>query len=465
MPEPSRQSCQFRIARLRWSLAPALCLALITPALWLHAQNPAPTPPMGWSEWDSFGLSVTESEFRANAEALEGLRRYGWQYALLDAGWYLDSSSPNQSAPHYNLDANGRLMPAPSRFPSASPGFAPLAAWLHARGLKFGIHVILGIPRQAVSANLPIAGSAFHAAQAADTTATCPWDKEFYVVADNAAGQAYYDSLASLYADWGVDFIKLGCVSDHPFRPSEIRQISTALHRTQRPMILSLSPGPPPRQYVQFVERHAQMWRLGPEHWDFWTAPPGTPNSLIGLRDAFDLFAQWSRFVKPGNWIDGDALPDGWLGPHPPVGPPRQSRLTGDEERSEFALWAFARAPLIEGGNLTRLDTTRRALMTDRELLNIDQHATESHSLTTSPLDSAEIRIWEAQISISGKQSRYFSFFNLTDQPVILDAIWSRLGLNRGVHRIRDIRSTRTQTSESTTVELAPHGCVIEQVQ
>jgi hypothetical protein len=422
---------------------------------------------MGWSEWDAYGLSVTERDFRANAEVLAGLRQYGWQYALLDAGWYTDNPTARSTAPGYNLDGNGRLIPARSRFPSAATatGFAPLVAWLHARDLKFGIHVMLGIPRQAVAADLPIAGSNFRAAQAADTSATCSWDKEFYVVADNAAGQAYYDSIARLYANWGVDFIKLGCVSDHPFHPSEIRQISEAIRRTGRPMILSLSPGPFPQEYVPFVGRYAQMWRVAAEHWDFWAAPPRKPSSLIGLREAFDLFAQWSPFVKPGNWVDGDAFPDGWLAPHPPVGDRRHSQLTEDEERSEFALWAFARAPLIEGANLTRLDDRTRALMTDRELLSIDQHATESHPVTTSPFNPAEVRVWEAQIDSLRKPRRYFAFFNMQDRAVTVHAAWSRLGLEGDMHGARDIwHNYELAPDKSIAVRLPPHGCAIYQV-
>ncbi|HEX4748718.1 MAG TPA: hypothetical protein VH302_04170, partial [Bryobacteraceae bacterium] len=329
-----------------------------------------------------------------------------------------------------------------------------------------GIHVMLGIPRQAVAANLPIAGSKFHAADAADTSATCSWDKEFYVAADNAAGQAYYVSIAKLYAHWGVDFIKLGCVSDHPFHPSEIRQMSEAIRRTGRPMVLSLSPGPPPQQYAHFVGRYSQMWRVAPEHWDFWAAPPGKAGSPIGVREAFDLFAQWSPFVKPGNWVDGDALPDGWLGPHPPVGQPRHTRLTEDEERSEFALWAFARAPLIEGANLIRLDEPTRALMTNRELLSLDQHATESHPVTNLSFDSAQVRVWEAQKSHSGKPRYYFAFFNLQDQQVTLRVVWSRLGVAGDVHSIRDIWDEHDLApAESITVRLPPHGCALYQVQ
>ena len=453
--------------RRSWLSVPVVILALCFTHL-LQAQNPAPSPPMGWSEWDSYGLSVTESEFRVNAEVLAGLRQYGWQYALLDAGWYLDNPGVQGGRPKYNLDANGRLIPALSRFPSAAPsaGFAPLAAWLHARGLKLGIHVMLGIPRQAVAGNLPIAGSTFRAAQAADTSATCSWDKEFYVAADNPAGQAYYDSIAKLYADWGVDFIKLGCVSDHPFHPWEIRQISEAIRRTGRPMVLSLSPGPLPQQYAHLAGRYAQMWRVAPEHWDFWDAPPGKSASFVGLREAFDLFAQGSPLVKPGNWVDGDALPDGWLAPHPPVGEPRHSRLTVNEESSEFALWAFARAPLIEGANLIRLDEPTRAFMTDRELLNIDQHATESHPVTGLPFNSGQLRVWEAQTINSGKPRRYFALFNLEDQPMTLQAVWPSLGLQGERHRVRDIWHNRgLAPAESTAVRLPPHGCAVYQVQ
>jgi alpha-galactosidase len=208
----------------RVSVATVLVVA-VSITTFVTAQNAVPTPPMGWSEWDAYGLTVTEADFRANATALAQLRQYGWQYALIDAGWYTENpTDANRESRKYVTDKNGQLMPAVNRFPSAANGvgFKPLADWLHARGLKFGIHVMLGVPRQAVMRNLPIAGSSFHATDAADTTQTCSWDSEFYVAKDNGAGQAYYDSIVRLYADWGVDYIKLGCVSDHPFHPSEI---------------------------------------------------------------------------------------------------------------------------------------------------------------------------------------------------------------------------------------------------
>jgi len=424
---------------------------------------------MGWSEWDSYGLTITETDFRANAEVLAGLRRYGWQYAMLDAGWYETDPTNAAGAGHgYQLDGNGRLIPAVNRFPSAADGegFRRLADWLHARGLKLGIHVMLGIPRQAVEQNVTLAASGFHASQAADTTQTCPWDREFYAVNDDPAGQAWYDSIMKQYAGWGVDLIKLGCVSDRPFRASEIRQISEAIGKTRRPMVLSLSPGPPPDEYAGFVGRYSQMWRVSVEHWDLWSNPKGPTAFPIGLRDEFDVLAKWAPFVKPGSWVDPDALPNGWLGPDPAWGKARDSQLTHDEQRTEFTLWAFARAPLIEGANLTRLDPFTRGLMTDRVLLDIDQHALESHPITDLPPEWKQIRVWEAETRSSGGVRSSFAFFNLSDAPVRLEVRWSELGIKAGRHPIFDLSGhRRLASSDHLEIALPEHGSAVYGVQ
>jgi hypothetical protein len=435
----------------------------------LFAEDPAPTPPMGWSAWDSYGLTVSEADFRANAVVLASLRQYGWQYAMLDAGWYEgDPANLQQTGRLYELDDYGRLIPAVDRFPSAAngAGFKRLADWLHARGLKLGIHVMLGIPRQAVERDAPIAGSSFRASEAADTTQTCAWDREFYAVKDTPAGQGWYDSIAKQYANWGVDFIKLGCLSDHPFRSSEIRQISQAIRSTHRPMVLSLSPGPPPQEYVSFVGRYAQSWRVSVEHWDVWTTPQNASAFPIGLRDEFDLLAKWAPLVKLGNWVDPDALPNGWLGPHPAWGQARFSHLTHDEQRSEFTLWAFARAPLIEGANLTRLDTFTRQLMTDRMLLDIDQHAQETHPLVGLPPAWNQVRVWEAKTLRAGRLRHSFAFFNLGDTPVHLHAQWTELGLSRGRQALHDCsHHRRVGPSEQVEIVLPAHGTSVECVE
>jgi alpha-galactosidase len=202
---------------------------------------------MGWNSWDAYGLTIDEDDYKANATVLAGLLQYGWQYAVIDEGWYMQNPlGEHLEQRKYVWDANGILIPAENRFPSSAngAGFKPLADWVHQQGLKFGIHIVRGIPRQVVKANLPIAGSDFHAEDAADQSETCPWDDGNYGVKDNAAGQAYYDSMMKLYAGWGLDFIKVDCISNRPFRPTEIRQIADAIKKTGRPIVLSLSPGP-----------------------------------------------------------------------------------------------------------------------------------------------------------------------------------------------------------------------------
>ncbi|MGA7856735.1 MAG: glycoside hydrolase family 27 protein, partial [Terracidiphilus sp.] len=227
---------------IRRSVLYASLFALALSAGIASAQKIAPTPPMGWNSWDSYGLTIDEADYRANTTVLAGLKQYGWQYSVIDEGWYMqDPFAPTVPAKKYVWDQNGILIPALDRFPSSAngAGFKPLADWVHAQGLKFGIHIVRGIPRQVVKDNLPIAGTSFHAQDAADIPATCPWDEGNYGVADNAAGQAYYDSMLKLYAGWGLDFIKVDCISDHPYRPTEIRQIAEAIKRTGRPIVLS----------------------------------------------------------------------------------------------------------------------------------------------------------------------------------------------------------------------------------
>jgi hypothetical protein len=196
------------------------------------AQSPAPTPPMGWNSWDAYGLTINEADFKANAAVLAKYRQYGWQYAVIDEGWYMENPFGEHLADRkYLLDENGILIPVANRFPTSveGAGFKPLADWVHKQGLKFGIHIVRGIPKQAVEKNLPIAGTNFHAVDAADKDSPCPWDEGNWGVADNEAGQAYYDSMLKLYAGWGLDYIKVDCISDHPCRPTEIKQIAEAI--------------------------------------------------------------------------------------------------------------------------------------------------------------------------------------------------------------------------------------------
>jgi hypothetical protein len=429
---------------------------------------------MGWNSWDAYGLTINEDQFKANATVLASLQQYGWKYAVIDEGWYMaNPAGRTLEEKNYLWDANGLLIPVSSRFPSAAngAGFKPIADWLHAQGLKFGIHIVRGIPRQVVAANLPIAGSSFHAADAADTTSPCPWDAGNWGIKDNAAGQAYYDSMIRLFASWGLDFLKVDCVSDHPYRATEIRQIAEAIRKSGRPIVLSLSPGPTQLDHAAEVAKYAQMWRIADDHWDGWTFPRKPDTEFpMGVRDMFDRLAEWYPYTNAGNWPDADMLPEGYLGPNPGWGDARQSRLTPDEQRTEFTLWAVTRSPLIFGGNLTRLDDFTRSLLTNQSVLFIDQNATYSRPVAPSALGPGfeNARVWRASIGQPGDRgyAEYFAFFNLSEEPATLRATWPQLGLDSKKHIAHNVWDDSTaKESKEISVTLPSHGSALFDVQ
>jgi len=465
-----------RMVRLRFILAALVFFVAVTlTPVRIFAQSIAPTPPMGWNSWDAYGLTIDEADFRANVKVLKGMEDLGWKYAVIDEGWYMENPfGANLAERKYLWNGNGILIPVKSRFPTSvnGTGFKPLADWVHAQGLKFGIHIVRGIPRQVVKENLPIAGSKFTAADAADTADTCPWDEGNWGVKDNAAGQAYYDSMLKLYAGWGLDYIKVDCISDHPYRPTEIVQIAAAIHKTGRPIVLSLSPGPTALEHGGEVAEYAQMWRIADDHWDLWAHQykPGENEFPFGVRDMFDRLAKWFSYSRDGNWPDADMLPEGWLGPHPGWGEVRQSRLTHDEQQTEFTLWAIARSPLIFGGNLTKLDDFSRSLLTNQSLVFMNQNVTYSHPVDTAGLGAGfeNARVWRATINApgAGNYAEYFGFFNLGDQPVTLHATWAQLGLEGKKHLAQNAFSEGGfKESKEASVTLPAHGSTVYEVR
>ena len=170
--------------------------------------------PMGWNSWDCYGPAVDEATVRKNAEFMaEHLKQHGWEYVVVDIQWSNPTASEHEYQPFTELcmDEYSRLIPAENRFPSSAggKGFAPLAEYIHSLGLKFGIHIMRGIPRQAVHQNTKIKGSKKTARQIAQTASICGWNTDMYGVDVSKEGaREYYDSLFELYASWGVDFIK-----------------------------------------------------------------------------------------------------------------------------------------------------------------------------------------------------------------------------------------------------------------
>jgi hypothetical protein len=433
----------------------ALGLIALAAAGWSQTKL-AQSPPLGWNSWDSFGTTVTEDEVKANAGYMAThLAQHGWQYVVVDIQWSELNPKTHGYRPNADLamDRYGRLIPAPNRFPSAANGngFKPLADYVHSQGLKFGIHILRGMPRRAVAANLPVWGTHIKAASIANVHSTCPWNDDMYGVdTTKPGGQAYYDSIVHLYVSWGVDFIKaddmfgVGPNSDHS---AEIAALSAAIQKSGRPIVLSLSPGTGSLDRAHFIGQHAQMWRISDDFWDRWD----------DLKKQFPNLDKWSPYAKAGNWPDADMLPLGKIGIRAERGDPRMSLLTHDEQYTLMTLWSIARSPLMFGGNLPDNDDFTLGLLTNDEVLNVNQHATSSRQLFARGNQVA----WVAEIA--GSPAKYLAVFNIGDAgQQELRVNWSDLGLPaqcslRDLWAKKDIGTVHAGRS----FPLAPHAAAI----
>ncbi|RRG01915.1 MAG: glycoside hydrolase family 27 protein [Lactobacillus sp.] len=367
----------------------------------------AQIPPKGWNSWDGYGASVREEEVKRNADYMSKyLKQYGWQYITVDIQWYeptADSSKYHDFA-SLVMDNYSQLIPDDKRFPSAANGngFKPLADYIHDLGLKFGIHIMRGIPRQAVHNATPIKGTDKTARDVALNN-ICPWNSDMYGVdVDMPEGQGYYDSLMKLYASWGVDFIKCDDIANSVIYngtyKKEVEALRKAIDKTGRDMVLSLSPGPAPVENGAFLQRNANMWRITDDFWDEWSL----------LLNMFDRAEKWSPIARPGNWPDCDMLPLGHIGIRSVDGPGgnRQTRFTRAEQKTMMTLWTMMQSPLIMGGELPDDDWTT-SLLTNRELLEMDDHITEKYQTYRDD----NMITWYA----TSPESQYFAIFNISD--------------------------------------------------
>jgi alpha-galactosidase len=352
------------------------------------------------------------------------------------------------------MDEYGRLLPAVNRFPSSAKGagFKPLADYVHHKGLKFGIHIMRGIPRQAVEKNLPIKGTPYHAADMADQDNACRWNPHMWGVdTTKPAAQAYYDSIAELYASWDVDFIKADDMGSHRYQPAEMKALSLAMFQTGRPMLLSTSPGPAPVSEAELFEKYAQMWRISDDFWDDWKL----------LRQQFDFTRDWARFVgKNGTWPDADLLPLGRLNLTDTEGGGRPTRFTPGEQQTVMTLWSIFRSPLIFGGDLPSNDAATTALITNEEVLDVDQHSRGGHQ----SLDRGNIRAWVA--NTANPAEHYLAVFNLGESAEKVDLRWNDVGLAARIGEIRDLWAGKElERADGIRVHLPAHASVLYRVR
>jgi alpha-galactosidase len=421
------------------------------------AQNShlAQTPPMGWNSWDAYGTTVNEAEVKANANAMASrLKRYGWRYIVVDIQWYEPLAKAHGYRPNAQLamDSDGRLIPAENRFPLAAngQGFKPLADYVHSKGLKFGIHILRGIPRQAVAQNTPVLGTNVHARDIADETNVCAWNTDMYGIDMSKPGaQGYYDSIVQQYAAWGVDFIKADDMT-RPYHKTEIEALHRAILKTGRPIVLSLSPGPAPLDEVRDLQTNAQMWRIEDDLWDNWHS----------VKNMYFRAESWVPLAIPGHWPDADMLPLGHIGIRAERGADRLSRLSHDEQETMMTLWAMLRSPLMFGGDLPTVDPFTLSLLTNAGVLAIDQ----SSSNAEIAYKKGDLRIWTAKDGKSGDQ--YVAVFNLGETPQAIHLDWNGIGVSTRPAEIRELWSEKVlRRPQALDAKVASHGTVLYRVK
>ncbi len=410
----------------------------------------AQTPPMGWNSWDCYGAAVNEAQVLQNARYMaEHLKPFGWEYVVVDIQWSSAAAVNHEYIPFSELcmDEYGRLIPAENRFPSAKggQGFRPLADEIHRMGLKFGIHIMRGMPREAARRHLPIEGSSSFCHLAANPNSICAWNPDMYgLKCELPAAQEYYDSIFRLYAEWGVDFVKCDDIArEYPHCRREIELISQARSKCGRDIVLSLSPGPAPLEQAEHLKTWANMWRITDDFWDEWRL----------LRAMFERAEKWCIHAGPGHWPDADMLPLGAL--RQCENPEEWTKFTPAEQRTMMTLWCMMRAPLMIGGEMTKNDDFTLSLLTNGEVLAIEKESWCAHPIRTGEEDC----VWIAPRKDGN--GFYLALFNLGEERKTVSVSGTELE-QKGPVLARELWSGENrEAAEAVSAELDPHDAAV----
>ena len=414
----------------------------------------AKTPPCGWNSWDCFGAGVNEEQLIANADYMaKHLKQYGWEYIVCDIQWYEPKACSNDYNNFAELccDEYGRLIPAQNRFPSSKggKGFKPIADYIHSLGLKFGIHIMRGIPRQAVHADLPIKDSEYTARQIAHHFSICSWNTDMYGMKNCDGAQDYYNSIIKMYADWGVDYIKCDDIAvtefrkwDNPYSADyEIEMLRNAIDSCGREIVLSLSPGPALRDKAEHLKANANMWRLTGDFWDLWEH----------LYAMFDKCEEWQGVRGVGSYPDCDMLPIGRISKlcsyHGTQN--RMSNFTHDEHYTLMTLWGIFGSPLMIGGNMPENDDFTLSLLNNAEYMNMHRTVKNSRMLRRNEENGKGYIIWDGE----NEDSRFVALFNTDEKPITINTAEK---INISVDGSYDIWQKCTVSENNITVQ--PHG-------
>lgn len=404
---------------------------------------------MGWNSWDCYGAAVTEDIVRKNADFMaKHLKKYGWEYITVDIQWYEPDVKTHEYTPFAKLciDEYSRVIPAENRFPSSAggKGFAPLAEYVHSLGLKFGIHIMRGIPRQAVYERTKIKGTDKTAADIAKTDSICAWNTDMYGVDPAKPGaKEYYDSIFELYASWGVDFIKCDDIArELPKEESELIMLSNSLKGCGRDMVLSLSPGPALLEKAELYKQVSNMWRITDDFWDNWQL----------LYNMFERCEKWAPHNGAGHWADADMLPIGYI--KQDYSPDITTQFTKDEQVTMLTLWSIFRSPLIIGGEMTKFDDFTMSLLTNEGILKMHRNARHSHQVWRREMNGSEIVLWTAA---DAEGCQYAALFNIGENAADISVPLTELEIYEAKD-ITELWSNEAFHADNISADLAPHS-------
>ncbi|WP_211226789.1 glycoside hydrolase family 27 protein [Amycolatopsis benzoatilytica] len=393
----------------------------------------AKTPPMGWSSWSALRRQFTEQTIKAQADAMhDHLAAYGYRYLNIDAGWT------------DHVDEYGRVAPDPKKFPS---GIASLARYLHQRGLKFGIYLVPGVPAQAVAADSPIEGTPYRVhdivAPGAGNTAD---DKSAKLDFTKPGAAAYVRSQARQLASWGVDYVKMDFVGPGGGRikadnREDIQQWHAAIGETRRPIHLELSNSLSIDEAATW-QRYSNGWRIEGDI-ECYSHCVGLTNWDVRVKLRFADAPQWTSYAGPGHWNDLDSIE---------VGNGDANGITPDERRSMITLWAIESSPLLLGTDLTKMDPEDLKLLTNREVIAVDQAGRPASPVS----QETQQQVW---FSRDGHGGITVALFNLGSAEAPVTAAFKDLGLT-GSAEVRDLWTHRNLgvSRDSFTATLAPHA-------
>jgi len=375
---------------------------------------------MGWSSWSFLKGKVSEEAVKAQVDALvaAGLEDAGYRYINLDAGW------------SDGWDEHGVPKPNLTKFPEGMDGFG---AYLHGRGLKFGVYLLPGIEPKLYDANPVIAGTTAHIQEIVVPGLPGSTHKGTYKIDfSKRAAKAYVNSVVEQFALWKVDFVKFDFVGPGGGNlPADNREELKAWHaaivRSGRPIWLELS------NYLSIEQ--AELWRATANGWRIEndvecyacgrSTDPAVKGNLTAWSRVVSRFSdvpQWIPYAKPGGWNDLDSLD---------IGNGEKDGITPAERQSVFTLWAIECAPLYLGSDLTHLDADDLKIITNRDLIAIDQAGIPARPLDIQQIRGKTVQAW---MTVEKDGTAVLALFNLGAETAEVKFDWREVDALRDTH-------------------------------